>query len=383
MYKKRWCDGLHDIYEDKNEFEIKFGCFGGDGGGSKSGPKKDPQPPADPTPVPDDGFRGEQSTAAKAAADAAKAAAKAEIEANLAGKAQAAQNIQNQIADVISGTQKGPVDVGGPKGLSIATPAEQLAGTRTPQQIADSVSLANLSTGPVNAPTTQTGLLDLTTPVGLAGSAIAPSLQKGFANVQKAVIDQVMDPDQRALAAAREAIAQGKNPFATSTKDDLARQLATPNPNRATQNYRDYQSGNLAPITDTPKSGFSLDVPSGTSLKNPGIQINYSTPIGPQASVTPDVTRSGVMSALGVPGSYQTAAVAPTTVTSPINDPTAQAGVGSFFTETVPGVFGFSPPTKGKSKSSKTKSAADRFKGTKVRTKPVGVGEYFTNLFTG
>ena len=387
MYKKRWYDGLHDIYEDKNEFEIKFGCFGGDGGGSKSGPKKDPQPPADSTPVPDDGFRGEQSTAAKAAADAAKAAAKAEIEANLAGKAQAAQNIQNQIADVISGTQKGPVDVGGPKGLSIATPAEQLAGTRTPQQIADSVSLANLSTGPVNAPTTQTGLLDLTTPVGLAGSAIAPSLQKGFANVQKAVIDQVMDPDQRALAAAREAIAQGKNPFATSTKDDLAKQLATPNTNRATQNFLDYQANAPVQRSDGKQPGISVNIPAGANVPgfgpNPGIQVDFTTPIGPQTSVTPDVTRSGVMSALGVPGSYQTAAVAPTTVTSPINDPTAQAGVGSFFTETVPGVFGFSPPTKGKSKSSKTKSAADRFKGTKVRTKPVGVGEYFTNLFTG
>lgn len=385
MYKKRWFDGLQDIYEGKNEFEIKFGCFIGDGG--NGGSKKDPQPAPTPEPTPDTGFRGEQSTAAKAAADAAKAAAKAEIEANLAGKAQTAQNIQNQIADVISGTQKGPVDVGGPKGLSISTPAEQLAGTRTPQQIADSVSLANLSTGPVNAPTTQTGLLDLTTPVGLAGSAIAPSLQKGFANVQKAVIDQVMDPDQRALAAAREAIAQGKNPFATSTKDDLARQLATPNPNRATQNFLDYQANAPVQRSDGKQPGISVNIPAGANVPgfgpNPGIQVDFTTPIGPQTSVTPDVTRSGVMSALGVPGSYQTAAVAPTTVTSPINDPTAQAGIGSFFTETVPGVFGFSPPTKGKSKSSKTKSAADRFKGTKVRTKPVGVGEYFTNLFTG
>lgn len=191
MYKKRWFDGLQDIYEGKNEFEIKFGCFIGDGG--NGGSKKDPQPAPTPEPTPDTGFRGEQSTAAKAAADAAKAAAKAEIEANLAGKSQTAQNIQNQIADVISGTQKGPVDVGGPKGLSIATPAEQLATTtttRTPQEIADSVSLANLSTGKVSAPTTQTGLLDLTTPVGLTGSAIAPSLQKGFANVQKGIIDQ-------------------------------------------------------------------------------------------------------------------------------------------------------------------------------------------------
>ena len=30
--KKRWFDGLHDIYEGKDEFEIKLGLFGGDGG---------------------------------------------------------------------------------------------------------------------------------------------------------------------------------------------------------------------------------------------------------------------------------------------------------------------------------------------------------------
>jgi hypothetical protein len=30
--KKRWFDGLHDLYEGKDEFEIKLGLFGGDGG---------------------------------------------------------------------------------------------------------------------------------------------------------------------------------------------------------------------------------------------------------------------------------------------------------------------------------------------------------------
>ena len=356
MYKKRWYDGLHDIYEGKNEFEIKFGCFGGDGGGSKSGPKKDPQPPADPTPVPDDGFRGEQSTAAKAATDAAKAAAQANVAANLAGKSQVASDIQGKVADAVAASQRGPVNL--------------------------DTSMQNMTIDQalgLNVPT-------VSEQIGLPGTTVAPavkSLEDMYKDAQSAVIDQVMDPDQRALAAAREAIAQGRNPFATTTKDDLAKQLATPNTNRATQNF--YDNLRNAPVqpSNRPQSGLSVSVPAGASFKNPGLQLNFSTPIGPQTSVTPDVTRSGIMSALGVPGSYQTAAVAPTTVTSPINDPTAQAGVGSFFTETVPGVFGFSPPTKGKSKSSKTKSAADRFKGTKVRTKPVGVSEYFTNLFTG
>jgi len=37
LYKKRWSDGLHDDFEHLNEFELKFGCFGGDGGGSSGG----------------------------------------------------------------------------------------------------------------------------------------------------------------------------------------------------------------------------------------------------------------------------------------------------------------------------------------------------------
>tara|TARA_R100001015_G_C4569457_1_gene127776 strand:- start:51 stop:875 length:825 start_codon:yes stop_codon:yes gene_type:complete len=251
VYKKRWFDGLQDIYEGKNEFEIKFGCFLGDGGESKSGPKKDPQPPADPTPTPDTGYRGEQTTAAKAAADAAKAAAEAEIEANLAGKAQTAQGIQNQVADVISGIQKGPVDVGGPK--SIGTPAEQLAETRTRQEIADSVSLAGLSTGKVSAPTTPVN--DLTTAVSLPGTTMAPavkSLEDMYKDAQSAVIDQ--------------AYAEYQN------QPNLATQNVLDSLNRGTQGAQN--SGQ-----STQQYGFSLDMPENVSINNPGVGFKYTGPL--------------------------------------------------------------------------------------------------------
>ena len=77
MFKKRWYDGLHDIYEGKYEFEIKFGCFGGDGG--NGGGSKTPAPPSDPAPAPapDTGYRGEDSAARSSAADTAAAAAAA------------------------------------------------------------------------------------------------------------------------------------------------------------------------------------------------------------------------------------------------------------------------------------------------------------------
>ena len=61
MYKKRWYDGLNDIYEGKDEFEIKFGCFGGDGGGESSGPTAQDPNDVQNSPSPTTGFRGEQS----------------------------------------------------------------------------------------------------------------------------------------------------------------------------------------------------------------------------------------------------------------------------------------------------------------------------------
>lgn len=63
MYKKRWYDGLNDIYEGKDEFEIKFGCFGGDGGGESSGPTAQDPNDRQNSPSPTTGFRGEQSAA--------------------------------------------------------------------------------------------------------------------------------------------------------------------------------------------------------------------------------------------------------------------------------------------------------------------------------
>jgi len=61
VFKKRWFDGLQDIYEGKDEFEIKFGCFGGDGGNGGSSNTGKAQGEHDTTPS--TGFRGEQSAA--------------------------------------------------------------------------------------------------------------------------------------------------------------------------------------------------------------------------------------------------------------------------------------------------------------------------------
>ena len=58
-----------------------------------------------------------------------------------------------------------------------------------------------------------------------------------------------------------------------------------------------------------------------------------------------------------------------------INDPTAQAGLGSFFTETVPGFFSTTPA------QAKAKANQDRFKGSRVRTKPTSIGEFGKQIY--
>ena len=60
-----------------------------------------------------------------------------------------------------------------------------------------------------------------------------------------------------------------------------------------------------------------------------------------------------------------------------INDPTAQAGLGSFFTETVPGFFSTTPA------QAKAKANENRFKGSNVRTKPTGFGEFGKDVYQG
>jgi hypothetical protein len=170
VFKKRWYDGLHDIYEGKDEFEIKFGCFGGDGGGNGGG-SKDPEPSPQPDPTPNDGFRGEQSAArGPSVAETAVAAAAAGLGSGYGpgtkSKADIAQDIQGKVAEAVAASQKGPVSLDTSMqnmsmnqalGLSIPSVAEQLA-----------------------------------TPVGLPGKVApaAKSLAEMYADAQKAVANQ-------------------------------------------------------------------------------------------------------------------------------------------------------------------------------------------------
>ena len=108
MYKKRWFDGLNDLYEGKDEFEIKFGCFGGDGGGSSSGPTAQDPNDVQNSPSPTTGFRGEQSAGSpsnQGYSGSAGTPSGNQTAGMTSDQAQANKNISNNIAAAISANQ--------------------------------------------------------------------------------------------------------------------------------------------------------------------------------------------------------------------------------------------------------------------------------------
>mgnify|MGYP003631745071 CR=1 FL=1 len=189
MYKKRWYDGLHDIYEGKDEFEIKFGCLIGDGGGNNGGG--------------DDKKR--------------------------------IQEEQNKRAE-----DQEPVRGGNLKSSGLFTP-------NPPQESFGSIADMDAGLrGPQNNFTQQ---VSLTSPTSLSGMGYAPNINAG-----QSYANSLFDSG------------------VTNVQD--VRDQAT---NISTKNLTDYLSGGMSTGGyNTPSTGLSLGVPSGASLKNPALQVNYT-----------------------------------------------------------------------------------------------------------
>jgi len=134
LYKKRWSDGLHDDFDHLDEFEHRFYCFGGDGGGSSGGGSST----KDPDPMPNTGFRGEQSAAAAASRssspsmsrgqtiDAIQAAAQQSLDAKAAPAPQQAMGLAEMFPDaVVSSPSKAPSMPSAADAVSFAQPQDQ------------------------------------------------------------------------------------------------------------------------------------------------------------------------------------------------------------------------------------------------------------------
>jgi len=162
VYKKRWYDGLNDIYEGKDEFEIKFGCFGGDGGGESSGPTAQDPNDVQNSPSPTTGFRGEQSagspsnqgysgpTGVGIGPSSAGTPSGNQTAGMTSDQAQANQNISNNIAAAISANQA----INNPANQSISDNFTAVASAPT-SSVSQNVSAVS------NAPSSVTGLSGL------------------------------------------------------------------------------------------------------------------------------------------------------------------------------------------------------------------------------
>ena len=148
MYKKRWYDGLHDIYEGKNEFEIKFGCFGGDGGGESSGPTAQDQ---NRSMTPEERYADNKARAINGPSSTGTPSGN-QTAGMTSDQAQANKNISNNIAAAISANQS----VNNPANQAISDQFSALASAPT-SSVSQNVSAV------ANAPSSVTGLSGLNT----------------------------------------------------------------------------------------------------------------------------------------------------------------------------------------------------------------------------
>ncbi len=228
MFKNRWFDGLQDIYEGKNEFEIKFGCFGGDGGGG-GGSKAEPAPAK----APDTGFRGEQSAA------------------------------KSRGFTGPSGAGIGPGTVGSTSGKS--STAGSLGDNKSDinQSISDSIKASIAAQQAVNNPMNMSINDIVTTNTSVTDPQAAMDVALG-----------------RAPATAGKSLADSYAAAQSQISDMVANQMAQDQISQAQANLNDYM-GNISnqgmfssPPTQT---GFSPFAPENVSLENPGLGLQYTS----------------------------------------------------------------------------------------------------------
>ena len=170
LYKKRWSDGLHDDFEHLNEFELKFGCFGGDGGGSSGGGSttSNNYSPSDQEPE-----RGRPSPAAPAAPSfGPQDSISAGPQANF-GSVNTSSGFAPGLADIAPGAMvdNAPTAAYGPSPSAAQQSAFSSAPSFSMPSLADiSMAAPSISAPPAAAPTS-------------VGQAIANAQNLGFGSV--------------------------------------------------------------------------------------------------------------------------------------------------------------------------------------------------------
>jgi hypothetical protein len=211
VYKKRWYDGLNDIYEGKDEFEIKFGCFGGDGGGESSGPTAQDPNDRQNSPSPTTGFRGEQSAASPSnqgysgptgvgiGPSSAGTPSGNQTAGMTSDQAQANQNISNNIAAAISANQAVNNPLGSINDMFSAPPSAPVSQNVSAVSNAPSVTgLSGFNTGLSNYSGLNTGVptgLNIGTPTSTQDvMAQATDLNSGIPGInnRRALLQEIL-----------------------------------------------------------------------------------------------------------------------------------------------------------------------------------------------
>jgi hypothetical protein len=231
VFKKRWFDGLQDIYEGKDEFEIKFGCFGGDGG-SSGGNTNSTQGEHDTTPS--TGFRGEQSAASPS----------------------------NKGYSGPTGVGIGPGTVGSTSGKS--STASSFGGDNDDpnQNISEAIKASIAAQQAVNNPMNMS-INDIVT------------TNTNITNPQEA-IDVALG---RTQATSGKSLADSYAAAQSQISDMVANQMAQDQISQAQANLNDYMGNisNQGKFSNQPtQTGFSPFAPEDVSLDNLGFGLQYT-----------------------------------------------------------------------------------------------------------
>ena len=417
--KKRWFDGLHDIYAGKDEFEIKLGLFGGDGGEGGGGT------PTKGTNAINRGTVGLTAAEMNARADAQERGGRqsagvagpssrqdfsrspsnfgAMSPEEIASEAMASSSdrfttsTEGAYRDLDRRADVGQIDpsigvIETPFGslrtpTSAALSAVNKFGMNRAQDIRDQIrgggvpvtdrfgriqGVVSEGTGPVAA---VLGAFGLNRNVYTGGSSFAPSTSQ--------LMSYRPDPTRQGIASLPYADVQ----MPTTTRaqplsQPLSMQSAVSSSLKAPPQYDvnlppylanydlDAKKAAIEAMIRDNKGAIPADLIQGGYLPASTSGIQRSSQPVTTEPLDRDLMTDALMRGVNNPQSnlqYGT-----------INDPTAQAGVfdgiGDFFTETVPGFFDYSAPAK-------AKSNADRFKDSRVRTKPTGIGEFGRQIY--
>ena len=303
---RRWFDGLHDIYEGKNEIEIKLGLFGGDGGEGGGGT------PTEGTNAINRGTVGMTAAEMNARADAQERGSR-EV-ANLSAGVTPSANFGYSRSFDTDGP--GDFDTGDDSPVAERFVTSTEAAYRDLDRRADIGQMPNISKG------FETPIGRIPTPTSVAFGA----LNKFGMNRAQDIRDQINtggSPITDRYGRIQGVVSEGTGPVA-----DLLGAFG--------QNTNVYTGGSSFAPSTAQLMSYRPDPTRQGIASLPYADVQMPTTTAPLAA-QPLSQNRGTLTPAKLENLQPTKS---NPQYGTVDDPMAQAGLGSFFTETIPGAFG-------------------------------------------